>query len=327
MIFLIFGLAACVPASPAPMATEPIATPFPPTLAPVATATAIPSVAPVPTPTDQAQCVDSALFLADVTIADNTRLKQGESFTKTWQLQNTGTCTWNSRYVLAFLSGDRLNSPDSLLLVETAPGKNLDISVVLSAPARDGVFTGLYELRNPAGQVIPIGQMKSVWVKIMVGTAVVAQPPVETTPGVEVTVTPGGACHPGQDGGVGAQILELVNQVRAENKLRALSLNDQLTSAAQGHSDDMACNNFTGHNGSDGSSIHERVVAAGYAPSYSEEIIYAGGGAQDAFSWWLNDKTHRDAILNRNAVHIGVGYSYLAGSAYGSYITVDFASP
>jgi uncharacterized protein YkwD len=270
--------------------------------------------------------VDSALFLADVTIADETRLKPGEPFTKTWQLKNTGTCTWNARYTLAFLSGDRLGSPDTVPLSETPPDKTINISVALSAPTQDGLFTGLYELRNPAGEVIPIGLMKSVWVKILVGTAVVAVPPA-ATPRVDGTPAPVGECHPSLNGGVSAQILELVNQARAENKLPPVKLNDALTIAAQGHSTDMACHDFTSHVGPNGSSIHERVVAAGYDPSFSEEIIYAGGGVQDAFNWWMNDKVHRDAILRRGAVHLGVGYAYLAGTDYGSYITVDFASP
>jgi uncharacterized protein YkwD len=89
----------------------------------------------------------------------------------------------------------------------------------------------------------------------------------------------------------------------------------------------MACNAFVGHGGSNGSSIHQRVAAAGYAPSYSEEIIYAGGGTQAAFTWWMNDGLHQAAILRAEAVHVGIGYTYAPGSAYTSYFAVDFATP
>jgi uncharacterized protein YkwD len=41
----------------------------------------------------------------------------------------------------------------------------------------------------------------------------------------------------------------------------------------------------------------------------------------------MNDKTHRDAIINPNTVDVGIGYAYQPGTAYGSYYTVDFGSP
>ena len=89
----------------------------------------------------------------------------------------------------------------------------------------------------------------------------------------------------------------------------------------------MACSSLLSHTGSDGSYVNTRVAAAGYSASYSEEIIYAGGGPQTAFDWWMNDKLHRDAILSAKATEMGVGYAYLSSSTYGGYFTVDFASP
>src|SRR5258708_15996396 len=41
--------------------------------------------------TTSTSCKDSAVLLQDVTIADNTQMKSGEQFTKTWQFQNTAT--------------------------------------------------------------------------------------------------------------------------------------------------------------------------------------------------------------------------------------------
>jgi uncharacterized protein YkwD len=89
----------------------------------------------------------------------------------------------------------------------------------------------------------------------------------------------------------------------------------------------MACNELRSHTGSDGSSVGQRVAAAGYAASRSEEIIYVAGGAEAAFEWWMNDTIHRDAILRAEHVHIGVGFSNLPGSAYGAYISVVLAAP
>ncbi|MBN1451549.1 MAG: CAP domain-containing protein, partial [Anaerolineales bacterium] len=81
------------------------------------------------------------------------------------------------------------------------------------------------------------------------------------------------------------------------------------------------------HTGSDGSYVSTRIAETGYAASYTEEIIYAGGGPQTAFDWWMNDKLHRDAILSAKSTEMGIGYAYLSSSAHGGYFTVDFASP
>lgn len=286
---------------------------------------------PILLPTVQTDCTDSALYVKDITIPDNTQLKAGEAFTKTWQLRNTGTCIWNVRYALVFVGGEQMGAAVTTPLSETPPGEILDISVNLVAPAKDGAYTGLFELRNPKGRALEIGSVTSIWVKITVGNGVSALPSAATTvPSTSVsgaTAIPGRVCKPDQNIETVAQLLSLLNNARAEAKLAPLNISGRLSAAAQGHSDDMACNNFVGHTGSDGSSIQARVGASGYAASYSEEVIFASGTPQDAFNWWINDKAHRDAILNPRAMDVGIGYSYLPGTAYGSYYTVNFASP
>src|SRR5689334_208610 len=72
---------------------------------PTVTATLSPTD-PTPTPS----CHDGALFVEDVNYPDNTSLNAGEKFTKTWKFKNTGNCTWID-YKVAFVSGDRLDSP------------------------------------------------------------------------------------------------------------------------------------------------------------------------------------------------------------------------
>jgi uncharacterized protein YkwD len=215
-------------------------------------------------------------------------------------------------------------------LSETPPGETLDISVDLVAPAKDGAYTALFELRNPKGRALDIGVVTSIWVKITVGNGNAAQPPASTTQASQAgsaTTVPGKTCRPQQDIDYIAQLLALVNNSRAEAKFAPLNISGQLSGAAQSHSDDMACNNFVGHSGSDGSSIQARVAVSGYSASYSEEVIFASGTPQDAFNWWMNDKLHRDVILNPKSVDVGIGYSYLPGTAYGSYYTIDFAAP
>src|SRR5512145_2890125 len=48
-----------------------------------------------PFPTNPADCTNSASFVADITIPDNTDVAGGSKFTKIWRIANNGTCVWN----------------------------------------------------------------------------------------------------------------------------------------------------------------------------------------------------------------------------------------
>jgi uncharacterized protein YkwD len=283
------------------------------------------------TPNATPACRDGAVFVEDVTYPDHTRLKAGEKFTKTWKLQNIGTCTWTG-YTVTFVSGDKMESPDSASVPQTEAGQTVDISVELIAPSMDGSYTGYFELKNANGETLPIGIERAFWVKILIGN--IAPAPVSTLPastsvgGVPtVKVTGPASCDYSTSASYANEIASLINNARLQNGLPALSVNAQLTAAAQGHSIDMACHGLTSHSGSNGSTVHQRVAAAGYSASRSSEIIYSSGYPQTAFDWWMSDQIHRNEILNPNVTEMGVGYAYTASSAYGGYYTVDFASP
>lgn len=312
--------------------TTPTFTPAPTTPPPPATATVAVTPAPTetaaPLPTVQVGCTDSALYVADVTIPDNTQIRAGEKFTKTWRLKNTGSCIWNQRYALVFVGGEQMGAVITTPLTETPPGAALEISVELTAPAADGFYTGLFELRNPVARSISIGAVTSIWVKIQVGNPATPAPAAAVGgPASNAAPAASQACSPQANPGYTSQVYELINAARAEAKLAPLNLEGRLSAAAQAHSEDMACQNFAGHTGSNGSSIHGRLAAAGYLASYSEEIVFPSGTPQDAVNWWLNDAVHRAAILNPKVTEVGVGYTFAPGSAYGSYYTVDFAAP
>ena len=44
-----------------------------------------------------ANCANS-IYIADVTIPDGTQLSIGQEFTKTWRVQNKGTCAWTTSF-------------------------------------------------------------------------------------------------------------------------------------------------------------------------------------------------------------------------------------
>ncbi|HNN13821.1 MAG TPA: NBR1-Ig-like domain-containing protein [Anaerolineales bacterium] len=271
-------------------------------------------------------CTDSAVLVRDVTIPDGTQMKPGEKFTKTWEFLNNGKCPWHG-YLLKFAAGDQMNAPLSAPIPETPLHESVLVSVDLTAPAADGSYTGYFTLNNPNGKDVPIGTEKTFWVKIRVGNASVTPQSTTSGSGSSGSTSGVGNCNYSQNAGYVNQIVALINGERANAGLAELTVNPQLEAAAQGHSTDMACNNFLGHTGSDGSYINDRLARAGYPLGNGFSEVIAIGTPQDAINQWKSDQPHWDVILNAGSTAIGVGYAYSANSDYGGYITVDFGTP
>lgn len=143
------------------------ATPSSTTAAPFPT---ISTLAPSRTPVPVALC-DAAAFIADVTIPDGAHLDPGAGFTKTWRLQNVGTCSWTPAYALVFVSGDRLGARSSAGLTGNVnPGQSVDLSVDMTAPTTSDEYEGLWKLRNGNGSLFGIGAQAQTafWVRIHV---------------------------------------------------------------------------------------------------------------------------------------------------------------
>lgn len=319
LLLLLILLSSCVTvseeATPADAPPLFVTSTLPPTKQGLTLPTPIPST---PTPdsltpnaTNPATCKDSAVFVEDVTFPDNTNVAQDEKFTKTWKLKNTGTCAWTG-YTVAFVSGDRMDAPDSVPVPETAAKSTVDVSVDLVAPSTDGGYTGNYELRNAAGEILPIGIEKTFWVKIFVGNTV-----------AQIGNT---NCYYTQNPDYLQQLIDLINQAREDVGRAALTVNAQLTAAAQGHSLDMGCNDFLEHSGTDGTWIGDRLLQAGYSSTYYLEVI-AIGLPQDAMNQWRTDPIHWDAVINSRVTEIGVGYVFVRTSSYGGYWTVNMGRP
>ncbi len=112
-------------------------------------------------------CKNNAALSRDVTIPDGTKINAGETFTKTWEFVNIGTCPWIN-YALKFAAGDRMSAPDSAPIPPTLSGSKVEISVELTAPSESGEYTGYFTLNDMNGKDVPIGTEKTFWVKIVV---------------------------------------------------------------------------------------------------------------------------------------------------------------
>jgi len=122
--------------------------------------------------TPEAPCLN-AVYVADVTVPDNTRFDKGKDFTKTWKVRNSGTCAWSADTELAFVRGAQLGASSPVKVGALEPGKTIDVSVPMESGDKDGAFTGIWRLRNEDGA---FGDELSVVIKV--GAEVVAPPPV-----------------------------------------------------------------------------------------------------------------------------------------------------
>jgi len=119
-----------------------------PTPIPTATQTATPTQ----TTTTEA-CTMSAIFINHVTIPPGVILTAGQSFTKTWRVQNNGTCAWED-YKLVYVRGNRMggNSPSFMRRVE--PGEVIDISLELTAPTYYGMYEGVWQIQSDKNNLV-----------------------------------------------------------------------------------------------------------------------------------------------------------------------------
>lgn len=169
-----------IPTSTATLTQTPTITPLPASPTPVSTITPLPPTAtPVVPPTPTGIPCNWAQFVTDVTVPDGTRFSAGDTFVKTWRLRNIGACAWTPDYALVFTGGNIMSGPAVVSLNTTvSPGRTVDLSVTLKAPANNGSYTGNWELRSPGGLLFGIGSSAAepFWVKINVGVAPTNEP-------------------------------------------------------------------------------------------------------------------------------------------------------
>jgi serine/threonine protein kinase len=151
-----------------------------------ATITPPPPTTPAPTETPgNTGCNDNAKFITDVTIPDNTPLDANTPFTKTWRVENTGTCEWQPEYTLRFVGGVQMSAPGSVSVQSfVSPGGQVDISVNMVAPAAPGTYTGEWRLANKDGALFGTNNHNLTVVIVVPATAT-------PTPTATLTPTPG----------------------------------------------------------------------------------------------------------------------------------------
>lgn len=182
-----------------------------PTSTPAATSTLFPTfapigtVVPVSTSTGTVSTCYRLVYIKDVTIPDNTSMTPGQTFTKTWQVQNSGTCAWAVGFKFSLIGGNDMGGQAITLTSEVAPGAQYEISIEMTAPTnKTGKIDGTWRMAdatgtffgNPLTVVIVIGGTNTSTpatnapTATSTGNAPTATPIVNTTSTATPTINP-----------------------------------------------------------------------------------------------------------------------------------------
>ena len=103
-------------------------------------------------------CTNRARFVNDITIPDGTVVKSGEWITKTWELENYGTCSWNENYKVVWSDENYSNSQKLFDIgMGLQPGERGEISV--SFPVQGNGATHIsFVLANTEGETFGLGE-------------------------------------------------------------------------------------------------------------------------------------------------------------------------
>lgn len=136
---------------------------LPPTLVPTPLPTSAAAALQQSTP-QQVNCVDSLTFTKDITIPDGTIIAPASSIDKRWEVENSGTCNWNSKYHLKLVAGPEMGvKPEQRLLPARSGSRNV-IRLVFTAPSQTGTYRSAWQAFNADGQ--PFGD--TVYIEVVV---------------------------------------------------------------------------------------------------------------------------------------------------------------
>ncbi len=112
--------------------------------------------------------------------------------------------------------------------------------------------------------------------------------------------------------GVEQQIFDITNVIRNRFDKKSVSWHEKVASVAFDHSKDMAIHNYFSHISLEGDGLKERLKENKvYYFSAGENIAAQYPDAPSTVEGWLNSKGHREALLNEDYTHLGVGvYRY-----------------
>lgn len=108
------------------------------------------------------------------------------------------------------------------------------------------------------------------------------------------------------------QIFEMTNLVRYQFNLKPLIYDEAVSEVAYLHSKDMYENNYFSHDRQNGEGLKVRLEEKNiYYALAGENLAAQHSDAAAAMIGWLNSEGHREALLNDEYSHLGVGVNHL----------------
>ena len=92
-------------------------------------------------------------FIRDVNLPAGTVVGKEEQITKTWKVQNIGTCEWKFQYRLAFLSGDDLRASGDYIRKQVAVWDWSEVSISFTSPSKPGTYTSYWRMVDGDGKM------------------------------------------------------------------------------------------------------------------------------------------------------------------------------
>jgi hypothetical protein len=141
------------------------------------------------TPEETAVPCNAFRFVAHVTYPPYSTVSPSTSFYKTWQVQNTGTCTWSGDYALVYNGGYQLGGTTPLVLgsgVTVFPGQYVTITIQLFTPPQPGTYDSYWFMQDASGNAFGGGATRSDPLTAIVVVPGVSEPvftsPASTAP-------------------------------------------------------------------------------------------------------------------------------------------------
>jgi|LSQX01.2.fsa_nt_gb hypothetical protein len=111
-------------------------------------------------------------FLGDVNYPPDTRVKPGATFSKSWWVRNSGTCTWTLQFRLVHSGAEKFGSTGEIGFSQTVqPGETVQLSAPnLVAPSETGTYYSYWMIESPYGNRFGYGQdqLMGLGIKIVV---------------------------------------------------------------------------------------------------------------------------------------------------------------
>jgi hypothetical protein len=120
-------------------------------------------------------------FVMDVSIPDNTVMTPAQVFTKSWLVENSGTCDWQPGFKVILIGGVAMGGSPFIVAQPVKPGGRIQVSIKMAAPTnQNGIVQGTWKMSD--ANETQFGDYMSV--VIVVGNT------TGTPPTLEATTTP-----------------------------------------------------------------------------------------------------------------------------------------